>query len=143
MTFCVQTADVSVFLVLENYSATSPTTQLFSFFGWFYYIIHFFSFPPILSLLFLFVNRVLCFLFSFVTLFSLLCFVFLIKSSKDVFSEVYFMENERFVPDVFKVLGKNIKKIRMAENVSQEQLAEKINKSPHLVGLFERGKCRH
>ncbi len=51
------------------------------------------------------------------------------------------MENERFVPDVFKVLGKNIKKIRMAENVSQEQLAEKINKSPHLVGLFERGKC--
>lgn len=41
--------------------------------------------------------------------------------------------------DISKILGSNIKKIRKEENISQEQLAEKIGKSSHFISLVERG----
>lgn len=38
------------------------------------------------------------------------------------------------------MLGKNIKTIRTFKGISQEKLAEKINKSPHFISLIERGE---
>lgn len=50
------------------------------------------------------------------------------------------MKNERYVPEVFKAIGKNIKKAREELDISQEELAEQIGKSPHLISMLERGR---
>lgn len=42
--------------------------------------------------------------------------------------------------NVVKTLGKNIKQIRTLEGLSQEELAERINKSSHFISLVERGE---
>lgn len=42
--------------------------------------------------------------------------------------------------NVVKILGKNIKQIRTLEKLSQEELAERINKSAHFISLVERGE---
>ena len=46
-------------------------------------------------------------------------------------------DNSKF----FKILGKNIKHIRTLKGLSQEQLAEKIGKTPHYIALIETGRC--
>ena len=48
------------------------------------------------------------------------------------------MENED--TNVARIIGSNIKKIRTLEQLSQEQLAERIGKSAHFVSLLERGQ---
>lgn len=40
--------------------------------------------------------------------------------------------------NISKILGNNIKQIRALEGITQEQLAEKINKSSHFISLLER-----
>lgn len=42
--------------------------------------------------------------------------------------------------NISKILGKNIKQIRTLEGLSQEGLAERINKSAHFISLVERGE---
>lgn len=42
--------------------------------------------------------------------------------------------------NIKRIFGKNIKHARTNRHLSQEQLAEKISKSPHFVSLIERGK---
>lgn len=42
--------------------------------------------------------------------------------------------------NIAKTLGRNIKQIRTLEGISQEELAEKINKSSHFISLVERGE---
>lgn len=42
--------------------------------------------------------------------------------------------------NILKVFGRNIKQIRSAKGLSQEKLAERINKSSHFVSLIERGE---
>ena len=42
---------------------------------------------------------------------------------------------------IYKRLGKNIKEIRFLNGLSQEKLAELINKSPHYISMIERGSC--
>lgn len=42
--------------------------------------------------------------------------------------------------NISKILGNNIKQIRTFEGLTQEQLAEKINKSSHFISLLERGE---
>ena len=41
--------------------------------------------------------------------------------------------------NISKILSNNIKQIRILEGITQERLAEKINKSPHFISLLERG----
>lgn len=42
--------------------------------------------------------------------------------------------------NILKVFGRNIKRIRSRKGLSQEKLAERINKSSHFVSLIERGE---
>lgn len=42
--------------------------------------------------------------------------------------------------NILKVFGRNIKRIRSNKKLSQEKLAERINKSSHFVSLIERGE---
>ncbi|MBQ6991793.1 MAG: helix-turn-helix transcriptional regulator [Clostridia bacterium] len=42
--------------------------------------------------------------------------------------------------NILKVFGRNIKQIRSRKGLSQEKLAERINKSSHFVSLIERGE---
>lgn len=42
---------------------------------------------------------------------------------------------------IYKNLGKNIKELRFINGLSQEKLAELINKSPHYISMIERGSC--
>lgn len=42
--------------------------------------------------------------------------------------------------DVLKTIGKNIKYIRSCRKVTQEKLAESIDKSAHFISLVERGE---
>ena len=42
--------------------------------------------------------------------------------------------------DVLKTIGKNIKNIRSCRKVTQEKLAESIDKSAHFISLAERGE---
>lgn len=41
---------------------------------------------------------------------------------------------------IFKTLGKNIKNARLMNNLSQESLADQLNKSVNFVSLVERGQ---
>ena len=43
-------------------------------------------------------------------------------------------------PNIYKILGNNIKKIRTKEHISQERLADLIGKSSHFISLLERGE---
>ena len=42
--------------------------------------------------------------------------------------------------NIAKILGNNIKQVRMLEGISQEKLAEKIGKSAHFISVLERGE---
>ncbi len=42
----------------------------------------------------------------------------------------------------YKNIGEKVRKIRKKKNISQEELAWKIGKSPNFIGLIERGKKR-
>lgn len=42
--------------------------------------------------------------------------------------------------NTLKVIGKNIKQIRLLKNLIQEELAEKIDKSINFISLIERGE---
>lgn len=42
--------------------------------------------------------------------------------------------------NILKVFGRNIRQIRSSKGLSQEKLAERINKSSHFVSLIERGE---
>lgn len=46
------------------------------------------------------------------------------------------MEKEK----ILQTVGKNIKSIRIAQNMTQEQMAEKLNRSVNFVSLIELGK---
>ena len=48
------------------------------------------------------------------------------------------MENER--DKILQIVGKNIKVIRNSKSISQEKLAEKLNKSVNMISLIELGK---
>lgn len=50
------------------------------------------------------------------------------------------MKKKNTNSNVSRILGNNIKKIRTLEKISQEELAEKINKSSHFISLVERGE---
>jgi transcriptional regulator with XRE-family HTH domain len=43
------------------------------------------------------------------------------------------------VRDIKKVVGKNIRKIRLNRHLTQEELAEKLDLHPSYIGLIERG----
>ena len=45
-------------------------------------------------------------------------------------------------PDVLKTLGKNVRKFRLLKGLSQENLAESIDKSINFVSLLENGRTR-
>lgn len=47
---------------------------------------------------------------------------------------------EREKSKILQVVGKNIKSIRIAQNMTQEQMAEKLNRSVNFVSLIELGK---
>lgn len=42
--------------------------------------------------------------------------------------------------DIHKVIGERIKALRLRENMTQEELAEKVNLHPSYVGILERGE---
>lgn len=42
--------------------------------------------------------------------------------------------------NTLKVIGQNIKRIRMLKNLTQETLAEKLDKSINFISLIERGR---
>jgi len=45
--------------------------------------------------------------------------------------------------DIFyESIGEKVRKLRKKKNISQEELAWKIGKSPNFIGLIERGKKR-
>ena len=50
------------------------------------------------------------------------------------------MKKKEDTSNISKILGANIKQIRILEGISQEQLAERINKSSHFISLIERGE---
>lgn len=50
------------------------------------------------------------------------------------------MKKKEDSSNISKILGMNIKQIRILEGFSQEQLAERINKSAHFISLVERGE---
>lgn len=50
------------------------------------------------------------------------------------------MEDSTNKNDIQQVVGKNIKTIRLAKGMTQEQLAEKLNRSVNFVSLIELGK---
>lgn len=41
--------------------------------------------------------------------------------------------------DIKKIVGKNIRKIRLNRHLTQEELAEKLDLHPSYIGLIERG----
>ena len=41
---------------------------------------------------------------------------------------------------ISKIIGNNIKQLRMLKGISQEKLAEKIGKSAHYISVVERGE---
>lgn len=47
------------------------------------------------------------------------------------------MENER--KEILKTIGKNVKSIRLSKGITQEAMAEKLNKSTNFVSLLEKG----
>lgn len=47
------------------------------------------------------------------------------------------MDNEK--SDVLKIVGQNIKQARLLSSLTQEALAEKLNKSINFISLIERG----
>jgi transcriptional regulator with XRE-family HTH domain len=42
--------------------------------------------------------------------------------------------------DTFKLVGKNIQKIRKSKNLSQEELGEMLGLTRNYIGLLERGE---
>lgn len=50
------------------------------------------------------------------------------------------MEDSTNKNDIQQAVGKNIKTIRLAKGMTQEQLAEKLNRSVNFVSLIELGK---
>lgn len=42
--------------------------------------------------------------------------------------------------NTLKVIGQNIKRIRLLKNLTQEELAEKLDKSINFISLIERGE---
>lgn len=42
--------------------------------------------------------------------------------------------------NILKIIGKNIKQIRLLKNLTQEELAEKLDKSVNFISLIERGE---
>lgn len=42
--------------------------------------------------------------------------------------------------DILKIIGNNVKTIRLSRGVTQEQMAEKLNRSVNFVSLIELGK---
>ena len=47
------------------------------------------------------------------------------------------MENER--KEILETIGKNVKSIRLSRGITQEVMAEKLNKSTNFVSLLEKG----
>lgn len=47
------------------------------------------------------------------------------------------MENER--KEILLTIGKNVKSIRLSKGITQEVMAEKLNKSINFVSLLEKG----
>ena len=47
------------------------------------------------------------------------------------------MENER--KEILETIGKNVKSIRLSRSITQEVMAEKLNKSTNFVSLLEKG----
>ena len=47
------------------------------------------------------------------------------------------MENER--KEILQTIGKNVKSIRLSKGITQEVMAEKLNKSINFVSLLEKG----
>ena len=47
------------------------------------------------------------------------------------------MENER--KEILETIGKNVKSIRLSRGITQEVMAEKLNKSINFVSLLEKG----
>ena len=47
------------------------------------------------------------------------------------------MENER--KEILQIIGKNIRSIRLSKGITQEAMAEKLNKSINFVSLLEKG----
>ena len=47
------------------------------------------------------------------------------------------MENER--KEILQTVGKNIRSIRLSKGITQEVMAEKLNKSTNFVSLLEKG----
>lgn len=50
------------------------------------------------------------------------------------------MKEQSINPEVLQELGKNIKRIRLLRGLSQEGLAEKLEKSINFISLLENGK---
>lgn len=50
------------------------------------------------------------------------------------------MKNKLDKSNTLKIFGNNVKRERLRIGLSQEQLAEQINKSSHFVSLIERGQ---
>lgn len=42
--------------------------------------------------------------------------------------------------DILKIIGNNVKTIRLSRGITQEQMAEKLNRSINFVSLIELGK---
>ena len=50
------------------------------------------------------------------------------------------MKDQSINPNILNQFGKNIKRIRLLKGLSQEKLAEKLQKSINFISLLENGK---
>ena len=80
--------------------------------------------------------------------FNQVLFIFikvLLSYLKLLFCVKFFMgdnmkENKENKENTLKVIGQNIKQIRLLKNLTQEELAEKLDKSINFISLIERGE---